>query len=132
MKFRHLGIAVPSIESALDIYRDLFGYKLLSGPYDDPIQKVSVCFLGTGESGDCTVELVSPYGENSPVKQMLSKGITTYHLCYEVENMEAALDLVKAKRCIVVCQPAPAVAFHGRRIAWFYTPNRQLVELVER
>jgi methylmalonyl-CoA/ethylmalonyl-CoA epimerase len=33
---------------------------------------------------------------------------------------------------VVVSQPAPAIAFEGKRIAWFYTPTRQLMEMVER
>jgi methylmalonyl-CoA/ethylmalonyl-CoA epimerase len=34
-------------------------------------------------------------------------------------------------KCIVVAKPVPAVAFQGRRIAWIYTPSRQLFEIVE-
>lgn len=131
MKFKHLGVAVPSINSVLSIYLDLLGYSVTSGPFDDPLHKVSVCFLETAAGDGSRIELVAPLGERSPVHQMLAKGITTYHLCYEVENLEQALQNVKEKNCIILSQPLPAVAFQGRRIAWFYTPNRQLVELLE-
>jgi methylmalonyl-CoA/ethylmalonyl-CoA epimerase len=38
---------------------------------------------------------------------------------------------MKSKRCLLLGDPVPAVAFGGRRIAWLYTPTRQLVELLE-
>jgi hypothetical protein len=49
-----------------------------------------------------------------------------------VNDIEAALQNVRSQGCIVVSRPVPATAFEGKRIAWFYTPTRQLVELVER
>ena len=131
LRFSHMGVAVPSLEQALTTYQELFGYTVCSGPFDDPVQRVSVCFLKTGDLGEPTLELVAPNGKDSPVDQVLAKGIGAYHLCYEVDNIESALDYVRSKGCIVISKPVPAVAFEGRRIAWFYTPTRQLIELVE-
>jgi methylmalonyl-CoA/ethylmalonyl-CoA epimerase len=130
-KVHHLGVAVPDLQRGIDVYRDLFGYMLLSGPFDDPIQKVSVCFLGLGEPGEVAVELVTPNVEASPVNRVLTKDNTAYHICYEVEDVERALHEVRKKGCVIVSEPVPAVAFQGRRIAWFYTPTRQLVEVLE-
>ncbi|MGH7963890.1 MAG: VOC family protein, partial [Candidatus Binatia bacterium] len=70
--------------------------------------------------------------DRSPVSTALAKGIGAYHSCYEVEDLDAALAHVRAKGCLIISQPVPAVAFDGRRIAWFYTPVRQLIEIVER
>lgn len=132
MKFSHLGVAVSSIEEALSVYQEVFGYKVLSGPFDDPIQRASVCFVGTGIPNDMIIEVVASLDENSPVSKMLTKGVSAYHLCYEVDDIDQALANVRAKGCIIISKPVPAVAFEGRRIAWFYTPTRQLVEVVER
>jgi methylmalonyl-CoA/ethylmalonyl-CoA epimerase len=126
-----MGVAVPSLEKALTTYQELFGYTVYSGPFDDPVQRVSVCFLETGDLREPTLELVAPNGKDSPVDQVLKKGIGAYHLCYEVNNIEGALDYARSRGCIVISAPVPAVAFEGRRIAWFYTPTRQLIELVE-
>ena len=131
LKFRHVGIAVESLERALATYQKIFGYAVQSGPFVDPIQKVSVCFLSPGESGGAAIELVAPAGEDSPVNRFLAKGISAYHLCYEVDDLDEALKHVRSNGCLVVGDPVPAVAFAGRRIAWFYTPTRQLTELVE-
>ena len=132
LKFSHLGVAVSDIGQALAGYQAIFGYKVRSGPFDDPIQKVSVCFLATGEPSDIAIELVAPTGEDSPIKKFLTNGIGAYHLCYEVDDIREALQHVRSQGCLVISEPVPAVAFAGRRIAWFYTPTRQLVELVER
>jgi methylmalonyl-CoA/ethylmalonyl-CoA epimerase len=130
--FRHLGVAVASIDKAIPVYRDLFGYELTSGPFDDPIQKVSVCFLGRASTGDITIELVAPLGEDSPVNRTLAKGGSAYHVCYEVDDLDGTLAQLSGKGCLVVSKPVPAVAFNQRRIAWLYTPTRQLVEMLEK
>jgi methylmalonyl-CoA/ethylmalonyl-CoA epimerase len=131
LKFHHIGVAVANLEKALQSYRDIFDYRVLSGPFKDPIQGVSVCFVGSAEEGNVQIELVEPLAEDSPVSAAIKKGIGAYHVCYEVRSMEAALDHMRANRCLVLGAPVPAVAFEGRQIAWLYTPARQLVELVE-
>jgi methylmalonyl-CoA/ethylmalonyl-CoA epimerase len=130
-KFSHIGLAVANMEQALKVYRSVFGYTLRSGPFDDPIQKVSVCFLASDRPGDVTLELVAPAGESSPISKFVQKGVCAYHLCYEVDDLNQALNHVRTQGCIVVSEPVPAVAFEGRRIAWFYTPDRQLAELIQ-
>jgi methylmalonyl-CoA/ethylmalonyl-CoA epimerase len=132
LKFSHVGVAVPNLEQALAVYHGIFGYTVRSGPFVDPIQKTSVCFIATNNEGDVPIELVAPSGDESPVNRFLGKGITTYHLCYEVDDIGEALKHVRSQGCLVLSEPVPAVAFEGRRIAWFYTPTRQLTELVER
>ncbi len=104
----------------------------MSGPYDDPIQKVTVIFLAKSENDVVEIELIAPLGEDSPIQSMLAKnGGGAYHLCFETSELEGALDHARKNGCIVVAAPAPAVAFQGRRIAWIYTRSRQLFELVE-
>jgi methylmalonyl-CoA/ethylmalonyl-CoA epimerase len=130
LKFKHLGVAVPDIQRALPIYHELLGYRLTSGPFDDPIQKVSVCFIAPPEEGP-ELELISPLTTDSPIKKVLNSGGGAYHLCYETGQLEDAMTEFSAKGCLMVSEPVPAVAFGGRRIVWLYTPTRQLLELVE-
>jgi len=131
MRFKHLGVAVRKIEGALECYSSIFGYTLLSGPFSDPIQKVSVCFLGTDNPGDAVVELIAPLTEDSPLRSVLSRGGGAYHMCFETSRLDEAIEEVVAKGCSLVSKPVPAVAFGGRRIAWIFTPTRQLIELLE-
>ena len=131
-KLRHVGVAVPALDPATEILESLFGYRVISGPFDDPIQKVTVNFLTQADDDVAEIELIAPLTEDSPIKSMLTKGSGgAYHLCFETSDMEQALAHAKNNGCIVVSPPAPAVAFGGRRIAWIYTKTRQLFELVE-
>jgi methylmalonyl-CoA/ethylmalonyl-CoA epimerase len=131
--FLHLGVAVASLEKALPVYEKLFGYRLRSGPFDDPIQKVRVCFLSRERTGDITIELVAPLGDESPVHRTLTKGgNSAYHACYQVDDLDQALQHLSANGCVLVSKPVPAVAFENRRIAWLYTPTRQLIEAVQK
>jgi len=130
LKFKHLGVAVQDLEKALPAYRELLGYRLTSGPFDDPIQKVSVCFLSPAKEGP-EFELVAPLTADSPVRKILSSGGGAYHLCFETGNIDDAVAELSRQGCVMVSGPVPAVAFGGRRIAWLYMPTRQLLELVE-
>ena len=129
-KTHHVGIAVSNLSTAIPVYEDLFDYKLISGPFDDPIQKVSVCFMSRGE-GDTTIELVAPLGSDSPIRQTLKKGGGTYHLCYEVPDIHAAIAHLSEQGSILISGPVPAVAFEMREIAWLMTEANLLVELVQ-
>jgi methylmalonyl-CoA/ethylmalonyl-CoA epimerase len=131
-KLLHVGVAVPDLVPATESFAALFGYKVVSGPFDDPIQKVSVNFLSASESDAADIELIAPLGDDSPIRSMLSRnGGGAYHLCFETQDIEGALVHAEQNGCVIVARPVPAVAFEGRRIAWIYTPGRQLFELVE-
>ena len=128
-EFHHVGIVVRDLSVSIPIFKDLFGYELTSGPFDDPIQNVSVCFLGRG-GVDPAIELVAPLGPKSPVDAVLKKGGGTYHLCYEVPDMHAAIEHLREKGSFLLSGPVPAVAFEMREIAWLMTEANLLVELV--
>jgi methylmalonyl-CoA/ethylmalonyl-CoA epimerase len=131
-KLRHVGVAVPKLEPTTEALEALFGYKVVSGPFDDPIQKVSVNFLAKSDTDVAEIELIAPLSDDSPITSMLAKGGgAAYHLCFETSDIEQAVAHAKENGCIIVRPPAPAVAFNGRRIAWIYTRSRQLFELVE-
>lgn len=131
-RLQHVGVAVPKLAATTELMTALFGYRVVSGPFDDPIQRVSVNFLTTAATDAVEIELIAPLTEDSPIKAMLAKGGgSSYHLCFQTADLDAALAHALRLKCVVVSQPAPAVAFEGRRIAWIYTPSRQLFELVE-
>jgi methylmalonyl-CoA/ethylmalonyl-CoA epimerase len=132
LRLSHVGVAVPKLDAAADVLNALFGYKTVSGPFDDPIQKVTVSFLKQTGDDAAEIELIAPLTEDAPIRSMLAKGSgAAYHLCFETTDLEGALAHMKSNGCIIVSPPVPAVAFAGRRIAWFYTPTNQLFELVE-
>ena len=128
--FHHVGVAVRRLKKAIPVLERLFGYRLVSGPFDDPIQNVSVCFLSRGGT-DPFIELVAPLGPNSPIDRTLKKGGGTYHVCYQVPDMAKAIEHLTAEGALLLSGPVPAVAFEMRPIAWLMTEADLLVELVE-
>jgi methylmalonyl-CoA/ethylmalonyl-CoA epimerase len=128
----HVGVAVPELGPTAELLSNLFGYEVVSGPFDDPIQKVQVNFLAKSAADVAEIELIAPLTEDSPIRSMLRKDSGgAYHLCLETNDIEAAVTHAQKNGCVIVSKPMPAVAFGGRRIAWIYTRTRQLFELVE-
>jgi methylmalonyl-CoA/ethylmalonyl-CoA epimerase len=130
--FHHIGVAVADLEQAAAFYTTALGFHVVSGPIEDPIQKVKACFLAEAGRSQIHIELISPTGSDSPVNAYLTKGIGAYHVCYEVTDISSALTELRSKGCLVICKPVTAVAYAGRKIAWCFTPTNQLVELLER
>jgi methylmalonyl-CoA/ethylmalonyl-CoA epimerase len=131
MRIHHLGLAVRNMEIAVESHCEIFGYRLLSDPVDDPIQGVAVCFLAESEGDEIQLELVTPLKDKSPVDGFLKKNIGAYHACYEVADVAETMETMRSQKCHILSGPTPAVAFGGRPIAWLYTPAFMLVELVE-
>jgi methylmalonyl-CoA/ethylmalonyl-CoA epimerase len=130
--FHHVGFVVASIPDAVQGIA-----KSLDAEWDgeithDPLQAVRVTFLRRQNPADPLVELVEPAGDKSPVQSFLKRGGGLHHLCYEVDQLEKQLELSRLNGGLIVRPPVPAVAFGGRRIAWFYTKEKLLIEYLER
>ena len=76
------------------------------------------------------IELVAPLGPNSPIDGTLKKGGGTYHICYLVDDINAAIRHLTEHGSMLLSGPVPAVAFEMREIAWLMTETYLLVELV--
>ena len=61
----HVGVAVPDIYKAIDFYENILGVEGITTPIDLPSQGVTYSFVNL-PSGQ--VELIQPYGENSPIQ----------------------------------------------------------------
>lgn len=131
MRFHHVGYAVKSIDQYLnDFLVPLFAPVSVSKTFADEIQQVRVCFAEM--QGGTVIELVEPLGPDSPVNDVIgSTRGGVYHLCYEVDDLDAVMKNFRQKRCMPLGAPVPAVAFNNRRIVFLLTPQRDLIELVE-
>ena len=96
--------------------------------HHDPIQKVSVAFC---ELNGVPIEFVAPMAEGSPVDQSIKKGNKLIHLCFEVPDINYAVERSESMGFHRIKQLEPAVAFQGRRIAWLYHQIFGLFELLE-
>lgn len=130
--FHHVGFVVGSIQASVQGMA-----KSLDAEWDgeiihDPLQGVRVTFLRRQNAADSLLELVEPVDDKSPVLGFLKRGGGLHHLCYQVDHLEKQLELSRAVGGLVVRPPLPAVAFGGRRISWFYTKEKLLIEYLER
>jgi methylmalonyl-CoA/ethylmalonyl-CoA epimerase len=129
----HLGFVVSSISAAAEDFA-----VSISAGWDgeiifDPIQRVRVAFFSPADTRNPVFELVEPASEGSPVSNFLQKkGGGLHHVCYEIDDLESGLRAARGAGLVVMSEPAPAVAFSGRRIAWVCSKKRLLVELLER
>ena len=130
MKFDHIGIFVKSLEIGREHFNLIYDINKWSEIFYDPIQRVEVQF-GYDSSKIC-YELVAPKGKNNPVDKVLNdeKNILN-HLAYKVENIEKEIERLKNRRCILISGPNPATAFKNKKIAFFYTPLRFIIEIIE-
>jgi len=127
----HVGFVVASIAQCGAGFASSLGFPWSGEIIHDPRQNARVTFLRSSPR-EPAIELVEPAGENSPLHKFVARGGGLHHVCYEVSNVENQLQQSRAAGCLIVRQPVPAVAFGGRRIAWVYTPERLLVEYLER
>ena len=127
-QFHHIGIACRDVEKTKAFYLEL-GY-VATPTVDDPLQHVRVVFLN--KPGQPRLELLEPLDEQSPVSRTLqTAGVTPYHTCYEVENIETAIKALKERRFLLINGPVPACAMDNHRIAFLFQKNTGLIELVE-
>ena len=128
----HIGFVVTSISKVIERFA-----RSIAGQWDgaiihDPIQAARVAFIRSSLPQQAMIELVEPSADNAPTLGFLKRGGGLHHLCYEVDNLDRQLTEMRSLGALITKQPAPAVAFEGRRIAWVYTAERLLLEYLER
>jgi methylmalonyl-CoA/ethylmalonyl-CoA epimerase len=131
-RLHHVGYVTASIAGSVDEYQKATGLVWDGRTIHDPLQMVSVAFLGCGDDRASMIELVEPAGRRSPVNQFLAAGGGLHHICLEVVDLNSAIQESKRAGCTLVRVPLPAVAFCGRKIAWIRTATGQLIELLQR
>jgi methylmalonyl-CoA/ethylmalonyl-CoA epimerase len=127
----HVGFVVASIAAAAPQFA-----AMLDSDWDgeiilDPLQAARVSFLQSKVASNPLFELVEPAGKDSRVGKFLERGGGLHHLCYQVEDLDKQLQLSRETGALIVRQPAPAVAFGGRRIAWVFSKTKLLIEYLE-
>tara|TARA_R110002072_G_scaffold177378_7_gene333289 strand:+ start:108 stop:524 length:417 start_codon:yes stop_codon:yes gene_type:complete len=130
LKFHHIGVATSNIEKAILRYKSLGYHHENEELFEDPIQKVRICFMV--KDGHPIIELIEPLIEGSPIDHILQKmGATCYHTCYEVQNFEDFTAIARKNRFVQILKPTPAVAFHGKRVSFYYSKEIGIIELLE-
>lgn len=125
MELHHMGVACRDMEVARQFIYATQEVTAESGPVYDERLQATVCLIST-KSG-LQVELVS----GKRVDGLVRKGLSYYHVCYEVEDLSGALVRMQAANCLVVVPPTPATLFGMREVAFVYSPLG-LIELLQK
>jgi methylmalonyl-CoA/ethylmalonyl-CoA epimerase len=117
-KLNHVAIAVPDLQNAAQTYRETLGARV-SAPQSQPDHGVTVVFV---ELPNTKIELLHPLGENSPIAKFLERNPDggMHHLCYEVEDIFAARDQLKAKGARVLGDGNPKLGAHGKPVLFLH------------
>jgi methylmalonyl-CoA/ethylmalonyl-CoA epimerase len=129
-RLNHVGIATPSIEASVALYRDLLGATRIHDAFDLPPQGVRVCFVDTPNS---QIELIEPLGAASPLHNFLAKNPAggQHHVCFEVPDIHEARAEMEAKGAKVLGEPR--IGAHGTLVIFLHPKDMGgvLVELME-
>jgi methylmalonyl-CoA/ethylmalonyl-CoA epimerase len=128
-KLNHVAIAVPDLEAASAKYRDVLGAKV-SAPQPIPAHGVTVVFV---QLDNTKIELVHPLGDKSTIQGFLDKNPSggIHHMCFEVKDILAAREQLKAAGARVLGDGEPKIGAHGNPVLFLHPKdfNGALVEL---
>ena len=127
-RLNHIAIAVPDLAAASETYSATLGAKV-SQPVDEPDHGVTVVFV---ELPNTKIELLLPLGDDSPIANFLERnpGGGIHHVCYEVDDILAARDKLKAEGARVLGDGEPKIGAHGKPVLFLH-PKDFLGTLVE-
>ena len=130
-RLNHVAIVVPDIKSASALYTGQLGANVTS-PQALPEHGVTVVFIDVGNT---KIELLEPLGEGSPIASFLEKNPSggMHHLCYEVDDILAARDHLKAQGARILGNGEPKIGAHGKPVLFLHPKdfNGTLIELEE-
>jgi methylmalonyl-CoA/ethylmalonyl-CoA epimerase len=130
-RLNHVAIAVPDLRAAAAKYRAVLGAEV-SEPVPLPEHGVTTVFVTLPNS---KIELIAPLGDNSPIVRFLERnpegGI--HHLCFEVKDIRAARDRLKAQGARVLGDGEPKTGAHGKPVLFLHPKDfcGTLVEIEE-
>lgn len=128
-KINHIAVAVADIEAGKAFWQDVIG--LPTGKaYREEAQSVDVAFFQAGETA---VELIAPIDDESGVTRYLEKrGPGMHHLCFEVDDIVAALAELKEKGVRLIDEQ-PRLNKKGIKVAFVHPKSTGgvLVEFYE-
>ena len=131
-KLNHVGVATPSIEESVKMYRDMLGATSITERKALPEQGVWVSFVNLPNA---QIELIEPYGEDSPIHAFLAKNPRggQHHVCFEVADIYAARDEMRAKGATVLGTGEPRIGAHGVPVIFVHPKDMGgvLVELMQ-
>jgi methylmalonyl-CoA/ethylmalonyl-CoA epimerase len=117
-RLNHVAIVVAELETAAALYRDTLGARV-SSPQPLPAHGVTVVFV---ELPNTKIELLEPLGTDSPIAGFLAKnpGGGMHHVCYEVPDIRAARDRLRAGGARILGDGEPRIGAHGNPVLFLH------------
>lgn len=127
-RLNHVAIVVPDLAAASAVYRDTLG-ATVSDPVDLPAHGVTTVFV---ELPNTKIELLHPLGADSPISKFLANNASggIHHVCYEVDDILAARDRLKAQGMRVLGDGEPKIGAHDKPVLFLH-PKDFMGTLVE-
>jgi methylmalonyl-CoA/ethylmalonyl-CoA epimerase len=128
-RLNHVAIAVPDLAKAAAVYRGMLGAEV-SAPVPQPEHGVTTVFITLPNT---KVELIAPLGDKSPIAKFLERNPDggMHHVCYEVTDIRAARDALKAAGARILGDGEPKTGAHGKPVLFLHPKDfaGTLVEL---
>ncbi len=123
----HHGITVKNLNYARKIHIERYNYFPITDELIIENQGVIAQIL-SNNSG-VNLELLTPYGDNSPIKSFIRRGIGLAHICFKIKDFENEYNRLKRW---VVREPkvAPKTYFNSGR-TFFVHNGIYLIEYLE-
>ena len=117
-RLNHVAIVVPDLAAAAARYEGALGARV-SPPQPLPAHGVTVVFV---ELPNGRIELLEPLGAKSPVRGFLERHPEggMHHLCYEVDDIIAARDRLRAAGARVLGDGEPRIGAHGKPVLFLH------------
>ncbi|MGE0733359.1 MAG: methylmalonyl-CoA epimerase [Alphaproteobacteria bacterium] len=117
-RLNHVAIVVPDLAAAAKLYRETLGAKV-SAPVEMPAHGVTTVFV---ELPNTKIELLHPLGAGSPVRKFLDGNPSggMHHVCYEVDDIYAARDKLKASGARVLGDGEPRIGAHDKPVLFLH------------
>ncbi len=127
----HVGIAVPDLDDALEMYATTFGLHSIHEEINEE-QGVREAMLAIGDSGSC-IQLLAPLSEDSTIAKFLARnGQGIQQLAYRVSDIDAVSETLR-ERGVRLLYDAPKRGTSDSRVNFVHPKDAGgvLVELVE-
>lgn len=123
MKLHHVGVACANIEEEMVSIKRLHNVIAETSVVFDEQQNAQLVMLTLSDGSN--IELIA----GKQVENLVKKRISYYHLCYEVDDINATIEDLVGKGAMLVSSPKPAILFNNRKVAFLYV-SYGLIELL--
>jgi len=131
-RLNHVGVATPSIDASIEIYRTMLGATVFTPKRALPDHGVYVSFVDLPNG---QIELLEPMTGDSPIAAFLARNPQggQHHLCFEVPDIYTARDEMRAKGATVLGTGEPRIGAHGVPVIFVHPKDMGgvLIELMQ-